>query len=959
MKIKAPVVDRSECEPTSPTRREFLRFSGFLLAAPALLAGCGGGDGAPAVTATCHADNPTTDADPTIYLADYEPPAFFIDEVELTIDIGSAMTRVQSRLACRRNPDVGPSALILDGRELRTLFVAVDGRPRALANCGQDSSRLTIPDVPDAFVLETIVHIDPAANTSLAGLYPSATGYFTQCEAEDFRRITWFPDRPDVMSRYTVTLIADAATRPLLLANGNLVAQGRLANQRHWATWRDPFKKPCYLFAAVAARLEALHDRFVTMSGRTIALTVYVEPGKLDQCGYAMAALKKAMRWDEERYGLECDLDQYTIVAVSDFNMGAMENKGLNIFNTRYVLADPRTATDADFANIDRVIAHEYFHNWTGNRVTCRDWFQLTLKEGLTVFREQEFAADVLDPTTTRIAYVRALRSHQFPEDASPMAHPIRPASYITIDNFYTATVYEKGAEVVRMIQTLIGRPAFEAGLAEYFRRHDGQAVTCEDFVAAMGAVSGFDFGLFLRWYDQAGTPRVTVSEAFDPQAGRYTLTLTQANPLAKEGQACLLPIRALLWAEDGTALPGTDQTLLLAAPSQSFRFDGLSSKPTPSLLRGFSAPAILDFAYRPEQLLLLLNHESDPFAAWEAGQRLMTDLLLQATAAIAAGEAPDWPDSYFAVVRQLLGQQEARGAALIAECLTLPSEASLTQAVTGLVDADALHAARAGLSRATAERLGGEFWNSYDALAPQGPYRFNSPEMGRRALRNLCLRYLLDAESEQAFIRALAQFEEADNMTDQYAALVALTDHACPQRETALEAFYEQWREEALVIDKWFAVQAASRLEDTLARVQELTQHADFDYANPNRALSLLHTFGANLARFHAADGSGYEFLGEQIAFIDGVNASSSSYLARAFDSWRKYDAGRQAHSQRVLEGLRSRPGISKALSEVVTKLLDVTVQTPRLHGLGSITQTTDSLAPSPLAGEGWGEGV
>ncbi len=925
MNHQTPPVGPGPAVPVSPARREFLRRTGLLLTAPAWLTACGGRDGDRPLDTTCALGETDKGDGAPVYLADYEPPAFFIDEIELTLDIGPGLTRVQSRLDCRRNPAVGPQPLVLDGRELQTLFVAVDGQPRLVTDCTPDSTRLVLREVPDVFRLETIVHIEPERNTSLAGLYPSTTGYFTQCEPEDFRRITWFPDRPDVMSRYTVTLIAEAERLPLLLANGNLVAQGQFADGRHWATWRDPFRKPSYLFAAVAARLEVLRDHFVTLSGRTIALAVYVEPGKLDQCGYAMAALKKAMRWDEDRFGLECDLDQYAIVAVSDFNMGAMENKGLNIFNNLYVLADPRTATDRDFMNIDRVVGHEYFHNWTGNRVTCRDWFQLTLKEGLTVFREQEFTADVLNPDTARIVDVRALRAYQFPEDASPMAHPIRPASYVAIDNFYTPTIYDKGAEVVRMIQTLIGREAFGAGLTTYLRRHDGQAVTCEDFVAAMGEVSGFDFAPFLRWYDQAGTPRVTVSAAFDHQAGRYTLTMTQANPLARDGQPCLIPIRMTLFGVDGMELPGADQTLLLRESRQSFSFAGLSAEPTPSLLRGFSAPVILDHAYTPEQLILLLNAETDPFAAWEAGYRLVTDILLAATVAIAAGNEPLWPEAYFAVVGQILAQRETRGAALVAECLTLPDEASLTQALTGLVDPEALHLAWVGFSQAIALRRETDWWTTYEQLAPQGPYNFDPTEMGRRALRNRCLTYLAELETEPALAAAWSQFQAADNMTDQYAALAVLNDHASPRRETALAVFYDQWRSEALVIDKWFAIQAASRLPDTLDRVRELTQHPDFDYTNPNRALSLLHTFGKNLVLFHAADGGGYEFLGEQIAIIDGINSSSSAYLARAFDSWRRYDAGRQAHCQRVLEGLRDRPGLSRALLEVVSKLLEV----------------------------------
>ncbi len=599
-----------------------------------------------------------------------------------------------------------------------------------------------------------------------------------------------------------------------------------------------------------------------------------------------------------------------------------MENKGLNIFNTRYVLADARTATDTDFMKIDNVVAHEYFHNWTGNRVTCRDWFQLSLKEGLTVFRDQEFNADVHDAAVARIQTVRGLRAHQFPEDAGPMAHPVHPSSYIAIDNFYTATVYDKGAELVRMMQTLIGPEAFRQGMAEYFRRYDGQAVTCEDFVAAMSAVSGFDFSQFMHWYEQAGTPRVAVTEYFDAQQGTYTLTMSQTNPLARGGTPYLIPIRVALFASNGQELPGTAQTLLLSDSTQSFQFSGLSALPVPSLLRDFSAPIILDYAYSASQLTHLLNYESDSFAAWEASQRLASRLILDATAMMAKELLPQWPDSYFEVVRQLLGQHTEGGAALIAECLTLPSEATLTEALAG-VDPEVLHSARTALLREVARRLEGELGLTYDLLAPQGPYNLDVQEIGRRALRNLCLGYLLELETDAGFRLAGRQFSTADNMTNQYAALAALVDHDCPERIRALEDFYDQWRKEVLVIDKWFAVQANSRLPGTLSRVKQLSQHPDFDPENPNRVFALLGTFGANRARFHAADGAGYIFLGEWIARLDAINPSTAAYLAKAFEPWRKYDVQRQAQCRSVLEELRAKPGLSPNVLEVVTQLL------------------------------------
>ncbi|NHC06984.1 aminopeptidase N [Azonexus fungiphilus] len=863
-----------------------------------------------------------TDTPQTIYLKDYTPPAYFIDTVDLDFSIESAGTVVTATLAMRRNPALAAQPLMLDGEELETLDLTVGGKKTAFS---ATPTRLTVDGLPDAFTLRTVVRIQPDGNTRLSGMYRSKDGYFTQCEAQGFRRITWFLDRPDVMATYTVTLHADQATYPVLLANGNPVASGEEADGRHWATWADPFRKPAYLFALVAGKLDVLRDSFRTASGRDVQLAIYVEPGKLDQCPHAMEALKKSMKWDEERFGLECDLDHYMIVAVGDFNMGAMENKGLNIFNTKYVLARPDVATDVDFENIDRVVAHEYFHNWTGNRVTCRDWFQLSLKEGLTVFRDQEFGADLHNRQTARIREVRGLRAAQFPEDAGPMAHPIRPESFVEINNFYTATVYEKGAEVIRMIQTLIGRDGFRAGMDEYFRRHDGQAVTCEDFVAAMAAASGFDFTQFMRWYKQPGTPRVTVDGFFDAETKTYTLTCTQANPRASDDSPYLIPLRVALFAEDGNLLPGSERLLQLTATTQSFVFEGIAGEPVPSLLRDFSAPVYLDFDYTPEQLTVLLAHESDPFNAWEAGQRLATQLILDAAAAIAAGRTPTWPASFVDAARKLLQTQAQRGAAFVAEALTLPGETTLAELMT-VVDPDALHAARNGLRRHLAEQLEGEFSGLYAGLTVHEAYAPSSEQAGRRALRNLCLSYLLELDTQAVRQLALQQFRTADNMTDQFAALAALANvnaADCPPREQALADFYAQWKDEALVVDKWLQAQSTSRRPDTLATVKALTSHPAFDLGNPNKIYALIRAFGANLVRFNAADGSGYAFMAEQILALHDRNPQVASRLARSFDRWTKFDAGRQAHARAALERIRDHAGLSRDVLEVVTRAL------------------------------------
>ncbi len=871
-----------------------------------------------------------TDTPHPVLLKDYTPPPFLVDRVELDVDFRPDEARVTTTLAVRRNSAVraAGASLTLDGDELETISVSIDGNPLLQERYSLSATQLTITDVPDAFTLQTVCRIRPDTNTKLSGLYRSANGYFTQCEAQGFRRITWFPDRPDVMSLYVVTLHADKTTLPLLLSNGNPVGSGDEPDGRHWARWEDPFPKPCYLFALVAADLEVLRDTYRTRSGRTVELAVYVESGKLDQCAHAMEALKKSMRWDEDVFGLECDLDHYMIVAVGDFNMGAMENKGLNIFNTKYVLARPDIATDTDYTNIDRVVAHEYFHNWTGNRVTCRDWFQLSLKEGLTVFRDQQFGIDT-HGGISRIRDVRSLRAAQFPEDAGPMAHPVRPGSYVEINNFYTATVYQKGAEVVRMIHTLIGAEAFRRGMDLYFARHDGQAVTCDDFVAAMADASGADLSQFMRWYDQAGTPHVTASGRHDAAARRYTLTLKQSCPTHPENRPYHIPVSIGLVTRDGADLslriPGgpdaTQRVLSLTGTEQEFVFEGIDTAPVPSLLRGFSAPVVLDFPYTDEDLARLLGHDSDPFNRWEAGQRLASRLILAATTALSAGSMPAWSEDFAQAAARVLAKANA-DPAFAAEALTLPAEATLAEQLE-TVDPDALHAARNGLRRFLAERLGKEFEACYARLAPTTAYRPDGADAGRRALRNLCLAYLTELDTPAARALAMRQFETADNMTDQFAALSALAQCTGPERQRALDDFYSCWQREALVVNKWLTIQATSRHPDALHDVTRLTGHPAFDLRNPNKVYALLGGFGANHVRFHAADGAGYRFMAGQILRLDAINPQVAARLARSFDRWRRFDTTHQAQARIALESLRTHPGLSRDVFEIVERAL------------------------------------
>jgi aminopeptidase N len=829
-----------------------------------------------------------------ILLEDYAPPAFLIERVTLDIDIRADDALVKATLAVRRNPasSAKDAALALDGDELELVSLLLDKKGKAHHVTAET---LTILNVPDAFTLETVTRIVPQKNTKLEGLYAAKSGFVTQCEAQGFRRITWFLDRPDNLAAFTTTVHADSARYPVLLSNGNLIASGKEENNRHWARFEDPFPKPSYLFALVAADLEVLQDSLISKSGKKKALSIYVEPGKLDQAGWAMDCLKRAILWDEKRFDLELDLDEYKIVAVGDFNSGAMENKGLNIFNTKYVLARPDTATDTDYLNIDRVVAHEYFHNWTGDRVTCRDWFQLSLKEGLTVFRDQEYGADTYSRAVTRIQEVRGLRAGQFAEDAGPMAHPVRPQSYQEIRNFYTMTVYEKGAEVVRMQHTLLGEEKFQAGMKLYFKRHDGQAVTCDDFVQAMQDASGVDLTQFRRWYDVAGTPVLDCSGVFEN--GVFTLTVRQSmSP----------PFHIPLAVKIGDQ----EQVLSLKKSEEKFAFK-VNSKPVPSLLRGFSAPVILNYPYTEADLVHLLANDDDPFNRWEAAQRLATEIILK------RGGKPT--DAFLASVKKILKEADH---AFLAEVLNLPSETFLAEQMD-VVDPDALHASRNALRHALASNFKNEFLETYRTLKIAAPYSPDAASAGRRALRNLALSTLMELETGDVVALCYEQFSQSDNMTEQFAALSALANSGAKQRGIALDSFYDGWKDEPLIVDKWLSVQAGSRLPGTLARVQELLAHPAFDLKVPNKVYALIRAFGANHVRFHAADGAGYVFLADQVLALDKLNPQVAARIARGFDRWKKFDPKRQAAARAQLQRIRDAESLSKDVGEIIGKAL------------------------------------
>ncbi len=877
-----------------------------------------------------------TPTDRTVFLADYTPPAFQILSIALHFELDAACTTVRARSQVQRQPWAGAETpLCLYGEELELLALSVDGQPLASGAYSLNSESLTIHNPPASFVLEIETAIHPERNTALEGLYASSGNLCTQCEAEGFRKITYYPDRPDVMALFTTTLVADQARYPVLLANGNCTARGELADGRHFATWHDPFPKPSYLFALVAGDLACVRDRFTTMSGRQVALELYVQHGNEDKCGHALESLKKAMAWDERAYGREYDLDVYMIVAVDDFNMGAMENKGLNIFNSKYVLARPDTATDDDYIHIEGVIAHEYFHNWSGNRVTCRDWFQLSLKEGFTVFRDQQFTAAMNSAAVKRIDDVTLLRTRQFAEDAGPMAHPVRPASYEEINNFYTLTVYEKGAELIRMLHTLLGVEGFSRGSDLYFESHDGQAVTTDDFVAALAEANGVDLTQFKRWYSQAGTPQLEVSTHYDSAARRYTLSFSQSTPPTPgepQKQPLVIPVVMALLDEDGNEMAlhlegeagGGDhqQVLQVKQERQQFVFTDVARPPVPSLLRGFSAPVKLRVDLSDEQLAFLAGHDCDPFNRWESGQQLALRVILRTIDVVdRGGECRLDPMLAEAYGSTLADSSLDRG--LMAEALLLPSEHYIAEAMAE-VEPLRIHAVRQALRQQLAATHRDHWQRLYQELADAGPYRFDAASSGRRRLRNLALAYLMELHDGTIQQQCHDAYKRADNMTDALAALNTLVHTGAPQAESALADFYQRWQGEVLVIDKWFMLQATNPQPGGLERVEALTRHADFSLKNPNRLRSLVATFcQRNPAQFHRRDGAAYRFLADYVIELNGLNPQVAARLLEPLTHWRRFDELRQKQMAEQLERILASGKLSRDVYEVASKSL------------------------------------
>jgi aminopeptidase N len=875
----------------------------------------------------------------TIYLKDYTVPEYLIHSVALNFSLDDEDTLVSSQLTLSRNPASRSrdTSLTLTGENLKLIRINLDdGNDLSKDQYLQTQDALIINNVPQQqrFVLTIENAINPKANTALEGLYLSNGMLCTQCEAEGFRKITYFLDRPDVMTLFTTTLVGDKDRYPVLLSNGNKVAQGELPDNRHWVTWEDPFNKPCYLFALVAGQLECIEDRFTTQSGRDIDLQIFVEKHDIDKCDHAMESLKNAMQWDEQVYGREYDLDLYMIVAVGHFNMGAMENKGLNVFNTKFVLARPDTATDADYESIEAVIGHEYFHNWTGNRITCRDWFQLSLKEGFTVFRDQEFTGDRTSKAVKRIEDVNTLRTRQFPEDAGPLAHPIRPDAYIEINNFYTVTVYEKGAEVVRMIRTLVGAENFRKGSDLYFERHDGQAVTCDDFVNAMEAANNIDLTQFRRWYAQAGTPVLTVQQHYDPSAQTLTLTISQSCP-PTPGQAVKeplhIPVTMGLLNKDGSVAPcklqgnglALDEVILhVTEPEQRFIFESLAEQPVVSILRSFSAPVKLVMERTPEELAFLLSHDSDTFNRWEAGQQLAGQIISGLIADLQNGREMQLNPIMVSAFKQVL-EQPWQDLSYFSLLLSLPSEAYLAEQMA-VVDVEAIHAAREFVMLTLSEQLQTQFQALYKNNHKDESGKFDAGAIGRRRIKNTCLSYLAKLENTHIHQLSQQQFNTARNMTDQMAALTVIVNNPHPARQQCLDSFYRQWQAEALVIDKWFALQASSSMPDTFATVQALMQHPAFDLKNPNRVRSLIGAFSqANPLHFHAANGQGYQFLSDRIIALNTLNPQVASRMIGALTTWRRYDETRQGLMKAQLERIMTTEAISKDVYEVASKSL------------------------------------
>ncbi len=877
------------------------------------------------------------DAVMSVRLEDYRPADYGIDTVDLDIRLSPQATRVTARLALRPQPGTAPGTpLVLDGDELKLTGLKLDGVPLAAGRYSASAQRLEVTSPPAGpFTLEIDTEIDPEANTKLMGLYRSSGTYCTQCEAEGFRRITYFLDRPDVLSVYTTRIEARRSEAPILLGNGNPVAAGAVpGTDRHFAVWHDPHPKPSYLFAMVAGDLARVTDSFTTISGRKVELGIYVEHGNEALCDWAMDCLKRSMRWDEEAFGREYDLDVFNIVAVSDFNMGAMENKGLNIFNDKYVLADPDTATDQDYAGIEGVIGHEYFHNWTGNRITCRDWFQLCLKEGLTVFRDQEFSADQRSRPVKRIADVRLLKSHQFPEDAGPLAHPVRPRVYQEINNFYTATVYEKGAEVVRMLKTLLGDEGFRAGMDLYFTRHDGEATTIEAFLACFADATGADLTQFALWYEQAGTPMLTAETRYEPKAERFTLTLRQQvppTPKQPDKAPMVIPVRFGLLGADGSDLPYATVTgasvegdvLTVTAPVHKVTFTGVRERPVPSLLRGFSAPVHLKTDLAEEDLLFLARRDRDPFNRWQAIQTLALSSLMAGARAVATNRPVPVDEALIEALRAI-ATEDALEPAFRAYAVQLPGEADVAREIGSDVDPDAIASARRSLLRAVADRIDQDLLALIDRLSAEASRSPDAKAAGVRALRNVALDILAYAGSGAHAERIHRHFAAADTMTDRLAALTTLVHAGLEQAEDALAAFYDRHQKHPLAIDKWFTVQATAPDDGTLDRVKALTAHPAFSFANPNRIRSLIGAFATgNQTQFNRPDGDGFRFVADTVLALDARNPQVAARLLSAFRSWRALEAGRRRLAEQALRRIASAQNLSRDVADIAERSL------------------------------------
>lgn len=884
------------------------------------------------------------DAPKEIFLKDYKSPDYYFDTVDLRFSLGEEKTIVASKITVFPRVEGSSAPLVLDGVDLKLISIKVDGKELKEGDYHLDSRHLTLPSPPQGkFTLEIDTEIQPQNNTSLEGLYKSSGNFCTQCEAEGFRKITFYQDRPDIMAKYTCRIEADKLLYPVLLSNGNLIEQGTFEGGKHYAVWEDPFKKPCYLFALVAGQLESRDDTFVTRSGRKVALRIWTPAQDVPKTAHAMYSLKAAMKWDEDVFGLEYDLDLFNVVAVPDFNMGAMENKSLNIFNSKLVLASPETASDADYAAILGVIGHEYFHNWTGNRVTCRDWFQLSLKEGLTVFRDQEFSSDMGSRTVKRIADVSKLRNYQFPQDAGPMAHPVRPHSYIKMDNFYTVTVYEKGAEVVRMYKTLLGTQGFRKGMDLYFKRHDGQAVTCEDFFAAMKDANGADFANFLLWYSQAGTPVVKVTSSYNAEAHTFSLKFSQEVP-PTPGQPVkepmFIPVAVGLLDSSGKDMilssvyhngtlqsvasnnqPVLSTVLRVTKKEEEFVFCDIFERPIPSLLRGYSAPVRLESDLSDSDLFFLLAHDSDEFNRWESGQVLARKLMLSLVADFQQSKPLTLNPKFVQGLKSILCDPSL-DKEFIAKAITLPGEGEIMDMME-VADPDAVHAVRTFIRKELASQLKSEFLSTVENNRSSEEYVFDHPNMSGRALKNTALAYLGSLEDTEITELALHEYKTATNMTDQFAALSAISQKPGKTRDDVLADFYTKWQHNYLVVNKWFALQAMSNIPGNVENVRKLLNHPAFDLRNPNKVYSLIGGFCGSPVNFHAKDGSGYKFLGEIVLQLDKLNPQVASRMVSAFSRWRRFDESRQTLAKQQLETIMSANGLSENVFEIASKSL------------------------------------